>query len=249
LPAYGSEKVLDGSIPFYFKVSTAVGVSQDHRLWTFWPTESRLARNKSQESIMADRIARRHGIHEVEKGKFEGQLHVATAKYNALRAEISYLENYLSRRLLPQDPEDRLLANIVLDLQNVIEYELTLVVELFTKKNPTKKNLQFSQAIKTGFVSFKTKFTWARARRLVSDHEHDIMEQIRVIRNAQTHARPSRVRKKYRYFGKPLLARKSIIRLFTDVNSIVLRLRALSGNKERWGIIPPGCAEEMGWLT
>lgn len=73
------------------------------------------------------------------------------------------------------------------------------------------------------------------------------MEQIRRIRNTQTHTRPSQLRRKYLYFGKPLLTRKTIRELFTDANSVVLHLRRASGNKELWEIIPPGYADEMGW--
>ncbi len=59
--------------------------------------------------------------------------------------------------------------------------------------------------------------------------------------------RPSNRRRKYQYFGKPLHTRQSLIELFTDVNGIVLHLRTVSGNKERWEVIPPGYANEMGW--
>lgn len=115
--------------------------------------------------------ARRHGVQEVDKGKREGQLHVAPRGYIALVGQIDYLANYLARRLLPQEPEDRALASILLALQNVIEYELELVIESFVNANPTSKNLSFANQIENGFVSFKTKFTWARARGLVDDHK------------------------------------------------------------------------------
>jgi hypothetical protein len=132
-------------------------------------------------------------------------------------------------------------------LQNLIEYELERVIVGFVQKNPTQQHLNFLNEIETGFVAFKTKFTWAYARQLVTKDERDIMEEIRLIRNAQTHVRPEAKRPKYRYRGRQLLTRKSIAWLFTDVNAIVLRLRTKSGNKERWEITPPGYAKEMGW--
>jgi len=196
---------------------------------------------------MAKAPARRFGAREVDKGENKGSLHVAPPGYVALLGEINYLENYLNRRLMPQEPEDASMARLLLALQNILEYEIELAIASFVKKNPTKKNLSFATEIQTGFVSFKTKFTWARARKIVTDDEHDIMEEVRLIRNAQTHARPSNRRPKYKYFGKSLLMRRSLIALFTGVNGIVLGLRKVSGNKERWEVIPPGYADEMGW--
>jgi len=195
---------------------------------------------------MAKRAARRFGG-TVEKGKMKGSRQVPPKGYIALLGEISYLEEYLSHRLLPQETEDRKLANLLLILQNLIEHELERVIEGFVQKNPARQHRDFLHEIETGFVAFKTKFAWSRARSLVTQDEYDIMEEIRLIRNAQTHVRPEAKRPKYRYRGKPLLTRKSIARLFTDVNTIVLRLRSESGNAERWEIIPPGYAKEMGW--
>jgi hypothetical protein len=191
--------------------------------------------------------ARRFGAREVDKGKNKGSLHVAPPAYVAFVGEISYLEKYLNTRLMPQEPEDASMTRLLLALQNILEYEIELAIASFVKVNPAKKNRSFLAEIQTGFVSFKSKFTWARARKLITDDEHDIMEEVRLIRNAQTHARPSSRRPKYKYFGKSLLLRRSLIALFTDVNGIVLGLRKLSGNKERWEVIPPGLADEMGW--
>jgi len=191
--------------------------------------------------------ARRFVPREVDKGKNRGSIHVASTAYVALMGEMNYLESYLNRRLMPQEPEDACMARLLLALQNILENEVELAIASFVKKNPTKKNLSFASEIQTGFVSFKTKFTWAHSRKIVTDEQRDIMEEVRLIRNAQTHARPSNRRRKYKYFGKPLFTRRSLIALFTNVNGIVLHLRTVSGNKERWEVIPPGYAEEMGW--
>lgn len=136
---------------------------------------------------MAKATARRFGVRDVRKGNMKGRQHIATARYKALLGEIIYLEDYLNRRLLPQEPEDRCLANILLALQNTIEREIELVIAHLVSRNATESNLRFLRDIETGFVSFKTKFTWAHARGLILVGERDIMEQIRLIRNAQTH--------------------------------------------------------------
>ena len=191
--------------------------------------------------------AKRFGAHEVTSGKRKGSIHVAPRSYTAFYGDLGYLKDYLKRRLLPQEPEDALMASILLDMQNILEYELELVIEHFVAENITRRNQAFLGHIRTGFVSFKNKFEWAYSKNLLTEREHDIMEEIRKIRNGQTHSRPSPIRIKYKYFEKMLITRAALISLFTDVNNIVLRLRAVSGNDEKWEIIPPGYAEEVGW--
>lgn len=190
---------------------------------------------------------KRFGAHEVTKGKRKGSLHVAPNSYTAFLGQLSLLENYLNSRLLPQDPEEVHITTIILNLQNVLEYELELVMASFVTTNNSKKNQSFLKKIQSGFVSFKLKFEWAYSKKLVSKSEYDVMEQIRLIRNEQIHARPTTRRVRYKYFDKQLMTRAAIARLFTDVDNIVLRLRSISGNAERWPVIPPGYAEEMGW--
>ena len=196
---------------------------------------------------MRERTYRKFGAHEVTKGKWKGGLHVATKAYTIFRGELIYLADYLNSRLLPQDPEEVLATAIMLNLQNILEYELELVIANYVIANKTAKNQSFLEKINSGFVTFKTKFEWALAKKLISKNERDVMEQVRSIRNDQIHARPKSKRTKYKYFGQQLLTRKAIAQLFTDVNNLTLRLRSISGNKEKWPVIPPGYAEEMGW--
>jgi hypothetical protein len=196
---------------------------------------------------MATREARRFGAREVTHGAKKGSLHVALKRYLTLLGELSFLQEYLSDRALPREPEDRALANLTLILQNIVEYELERSIDSYVKANPDKKYAKFLKRIQTDYVTFKAKFDWARARNLLTDNEWRVLEEIRIIRNAQTHARPELKRRKYSYFGKPLLTRKSIQRLFSDFNSLVRKLRTQSGNRQRWDVIPPGYAEEMGW--
>jgi hypothetical protein len=193
------------------------------------------------------RTYRRFGAHEVTKGKWKGGLHVATSAYTAFLGQLVYLETYLNSRLLPQDPEEIHATTIMLNLQNLLEYELELVIADYISANKTEKNKSFLEKINSGFVSFKTKFESALAKKLITKNERDVMEQIRSIRNEQIHARPKTKRVKYKYFDKQLLTRAVMVHLFTDVNNLVLRLRSVSGNKEKWPVIPPGYAEEMGW--
>jgi hypothetical protein len=183
----------------------------------------------------------------VTEGKWKGGLHVAPSAYTAFMGQLWYLEMYLTSRLLPQDPEEIFVATIILNLQNVVEYELELVIADYVRTNKSEKTKSFLKQIQSGFVSFKTKFEWALTKQLITSSEWDVMEQIRTIRNDQIHARPTTKRVKYKYFEKQLLTRAGIAHLFTDVNNLVVRLRSISGNKEKWPVIPPGYAEEMGW--
>jgi hypothetical protein len=43
------------------------------------------------------------------------------------------------------------------------------------------------------------------------------------------------------------MTRAAVIRMFKDVNSVVIKLRSRHGSKEKWNVIPPGYAEEVGW--
>jgi hypothetical protein len=150
------------------------------------------------------REARRFGARAVAQGARQGSLHVAPSRYVAFVGELSVLEEYLSNRLLPREPEDRQLANLTLILQNILEHELERSIEIYVRANPTGSHAEFLNKIQTDYVSFKAKFDWARARNLLTDDEWKILEQVRLIRNAQTHARPETRRKKHQYFGKPL---------------------------------------------
>ncbi|HEX7518426.1 MAG TPA: hypothetical protein VF345_14195 [Chthoniobacterales bacterium] len=198
---------------------------------------------------MRKTAAKRFGVHEVKAGKHKGGLHVATKRYADFRGELTYLEDYLNRRLLPKEPEDVQIAGIMLNLQSIIEHELELLIKDYVSKNPSPKNQAFLGNMRDGFVAFKNKFTWARAKILLSKKDHDVMEEIRIIRNAQTHIRPSKERPKHKYRCKALLTRNTLRTLFLDVDDLVRRLRAASGNKQKWHVIPPGFAEELGWAS
>ena len=193
------------------------------------------------------RPTRRFGAREVTKGKWTGSIHVAPRSYTSFQGQLVYLADYLNRRLLPSEPEELNIARITSNLQNLLEYELELVIEDYVAANKSKKNETFLKKIQTEFVSFKNKFAWACAKKLISQDEYAIMEQIRLIRNKQVHSRPTKRRIRLKYFDKNLITRAAIMHLFKDANKIVLRLRSISKNPEKWPVIPPGYAEEMGW--
>lgn len=64
---------------------------------------------------MRQRTSRRFGAHEVQNGKWKGGLHVAAKAYTIFRGELSYLANYLDRRLLPREPEEVEVTAIILN--------------------------------------------------------------------------------------------------------------------------------------
>lgn len=191
--------------------------------------------------------AKRFGAHEVKKGQFKGGLHVATTSYHDFRGELGYLHMYLQSRLLPAEPEEVLIRGILLDLQNVLEHESEQLIEYHVKHNPTARNQKFGRQLADGHVSFKTKFEWLKARRLLGSEECDVMEEIRILRNAFIHARPEEERTRHTYFGSPLLSQNAVRRLFTDVEGVLQRLRSQSGTESKWRTVPPGYASEMQW--
>ena len=172
---------------------------------------------------------------------------MATKSYCGFHAELDCLHTYLQSRLLPAEPEEVLIRGILLDLQNVLEHESEQLIEYHVKHNPTARNQNFSEKLRDGYVSFKTKFEWLKARHRLGSEECDVMEEIRILRNAFIHARPEEKRRRHMYFGKPLLCRSTVRRLFTDVEGVLLTLRSQSGTKSKWRTVPPGYASEMQW--
>jgi hypothetical protein len=196
---------------------------------------------------MAKKSARRFGLSESTKATKAKAVHVAPPRHLLFVGELELLANYLDARIMPREPEDAYMSRLLLTLQNILEYELERAIGVYVNQNPTARNTSFLNKIQTDFVTFKVKFTWARARGIISVAEHDTMEEVRVIRNDQTHLRPTSRRPKFKYRGKPLLTRVSVAALFGDLNAIVIHLRNYSGSAEKWELIPPGYAEEMGW--
>jgi len=191
--------------------------------------------------------ARRSGAHEVKKGKFKGCLHVAGKSFKKFSVELNCLHTYLESRLLPTEPEERRMRGIILVLANVLEHESEELIRYYVRHHPTEHYEKFVRKMDDGYVSFKSKFEWLRKRSLIDNEEQDIMEEIRVLRNAHAHAKPSERRPRHKYFGRSLLTTTSLRRIFVDVESVLQRLREQSGRKAKWGTAPPGYASETKW--
>src|SRR5947207_2218602 len=88
--------------------------------------------------MRVDRRPRRFGAHPVERGPHKGALHVSTKRFQRFRGELLVLENYFDSWLLPQDPEEARMANIILLLQNVLEHvcEFAIAVVASRSSNP-----------------------------------------------------------------------------------------------------------------
>jgi len=196
---------------------------------------------------MNDRKPRRFGVREVKKGRYKGCLHVATERFQRFRAELGYLSDYLNRRVLPQDSEELSMSKILLALQNVLEHETEEVIRHYVRNHQSKHNLKFMEKIDEGFISFKRKFKWLHQKTLINDLQYNVMEQIRILRNAHIHVRPRILRQRYKYFGKSLLTISSLRKMFLDVEKVLIKLREHSGRIPEWRILPPGYASELRW--
>jgi hypothetical protein len=190
---------------------------------------------------------KRFEAHSAQKGRFKGCLHTATESYQKFFGELSYLCNYLNGRVLPKEPEEQMMSQILLALQNVLEYESEELIRHYVENHTTKLNLEFLEKMENGYVAFKTKFNWLKENSLITHEQSNIMEQIRLLRNAHIHVRPASTRKKHKYFNKVLLTTISLRRIFLDVEKVLQKLSNQSGNKPQWEILPPGYASEMKW--
>jgi hypothetical protein len=191
--------------------------------------------------------SRRFGVHEVKRGPFKGGLHHATKRYHAFKGELTYFLNYLSRRLLPSEPEESTMQGIILILQNLLEHELEALIARVVKSRGDGRDRKFQQRIVEGYVSFKTKYEWLRARGLIDQNAFDILEEVRVVRNALVHTRPAQGRRRVCYQGFPLLTQRSLRKLFLDVELTLRKIREPAGRSSRWMTVPPGYASELAW--
>jgi hypothetical protein len=183
----------------------------------------------------------------VKNGRFKGAVHAAPARHLAFIGQLSHFYTYLSHRLLPTDPEDALMQQILIILQNLLEHESEILIDDYVKKRGSTKERAFQKQIETGYVTFKTKMDWLLARKLIKQAEWDIMEEVRRLRNEYAHSRPSQRRQRYYYRGFQLLTNRSIRRLFVDTELVLRSVRSKTGQQSRWMTIPPGYASDMHW--
>jgi len=191
--------------------------------------------------------SKRFGKHEIKKGKFKGAFHIATKDYKEFLGEISYLKDYLNRRILPAEPEEVLMTSILINLVNALDNEMVLIIKKQYKNKPSKNGDKLVERINEGFVSFKEKFTWMSKHKLIDNVQYHIMDDVRVLRNKHTHYRFSLRRPKFKYLNYPLMTKKSLRNIFIDCNFLLEHLRKISGKRAKWQIIPPGYAEELSW--
>ena len=184
---------------------------------------------------------------EVKSGPFKGAIHVAPARAIAFIGQLGFLHTHLSHRLLPTDPEDREMQGILVIVQNLLEHESEILIGDYVKKRGTIKERAFQRTIETGYVSFKAKMDWILARKLIGQPEWDVMEEVRRLRNAYAHSRPTERRRHYYYRGFQLLTLRGLQRLFVDTELALRVIRSRTGRKSRWMTVPIGYASEMHW--
>lgn len=184
----------------------------------------------------------------VKKGKYKGALHIRTEKYQKFQVEFYCLSDFIDVRIVSLEPEEIRMRNMLVNIQNVLDYEIERCLEYYVKTNTTKKGLNLINRMDNGFVSFKEKFKYLFDKRLISQEVYDILEQIRLVRNSFVHYEPVKRRKKHLYFNKQLMTLESIRRLFKDIRKVRLELLRADGPRKSFtALIPVGFTREMGW--
>src|SRR5262249_40998119 len=145
---------------------------------------------------------------------------------------LAQLDHYFDDQLLPREPEDAVMTRIILAMQNILEYETERAIAAVASHSSKPRDRDFQRKIEEGYVSFKSKFEWLRKGRLISKADEKVMDAIREIRNEHAHWRPSATRRKLKFFNSPLLTRKTVQHILTDVQPIVEKLRGISGSKD-----------------
>ena len=173
--------------------------------------------------------SKRFGMHEIKKGKFKGAFHIATKDYKEFLGEISYLKDYLNRRILPAEPEEVLMTSILINLVNALDNEMVLIIKKHYKNKPSKNGDKLVERINEGFVSFKEKFTWMSKHKLIDNVQYHIMDDVRVLRNKHTHYRFSLRQPKFKYLDYPLMTKKIFKKHFYR-----LQLFARTSKKNFW---------------
>jgi hypothetical protein len=153
----------------------------------------------------------------------------------------------LNRRLLPTEPEDVQMFGVLTNLQNLLEHESEVLIHHYATNRGDTRERQFEARIASGYVSFKSKCDWLLARSLIIQAQWDAMDEVRRLRNEYVHARPTKARRRCRYRGFPLLTKRSIRRMFVEVELALRAMRSKSGRESRWATVPPGYASELGW--
>jgi hypothetical protein len=154
---------------------------------------------------------------------------------------LDMLNHHFDNWLLPREREEAAMTRVILALQNILEYEIELVIAVVTSRSSNPPDRKLQSRIEEDYVSFKEKFQWLLAKDLISKTDYDVMDEIRKIRNKHAHWRPSATRRKLKYFDTALLTHKAVRQILMDVQPIVEKLRGVSGSRETLAVIPwPG---------
>jgi hypothetical protein len=165
--------------------------------------------------------------------------------YLRFHSALDLLNHHFDNWLLPREPEEAAMTRVILALQNILEYETELVIAVVTSRSANPRDRKLQSRIEEDYASFKDKFTWLRAKGLISKADEKVMEEIRKIRNKHAHWRPSATRRKLKYFDTALLTHKAVRQILMDVQPIVEKLRGMSGSRETLAVIPwPGFFDE-----
>lgn len=191
---------------------------------------------------------RRYGAHEVKEGPYKGAIHVATKRWYDFSGQLNYLTDYLTRRVIPLEVEESMIRNMLINIQNILEYNLEGAIEHYTNEHHILRNIAFVLEMRNDFVSFTRKIEWAKKKGLLSEEEKDLLEEIRDLRNEYAHLKPRESRKRHKFKGLGLLTSDGVKSLFLISERINDKLFALSHKKEKmWPLLPPGYAKELNW--
>ena len=160
-------------------------------------------------------------------------------RYLQFHGALEMLNHHFDNWLLPREPEEGAMTRVI--LQNILEYEIELVIAVVASRSSNPRDRKLQSKIEEGYASFKDKFQWLLDKDLISKTDYDVMDEIRKIRNKHAHWRPSATRRKLKYFDTALLTRKAVRQILMDVQPIVEKLRGISGSREALAVIPwPG---------
>jgi hypothetical protein len=166
-------------------------------------------------------------------------------RYLQFYSALEMLNHHFDNWLLPREREEAAMTRVILALQNILEYEIELVIAVVTSRSSNPRDRKLQSRIEEDYASFKEKFQWLLDKDLISKTDYDVMDEIRKIRNKHAHWRPSATRRKLRYFDTALLTHKAVRQILMDVQPIVEKLRGRSGSRETLAVIPwPGFFDE-----
>jgi hypothetical protein len=158
---------------------------------------------------------------------------------------LEMLNYHFDNWLLPREPEEGAMTRVILALQNILEYEIELVIAVVASRSSNPRDRKLLSRIEEDYASFKEKFQWLLDKDLISKADYDVMDKIRDVRNQHAHWRPSATRRKLKYFDTALLTHKAMRQIIMDVQPIVEKLRGVSGSRETLAVIPwPGFFDE-----